>query len=285
VRWEGQLERRRGEFVDAAMRAIAEHGPDVSTTQIAAEAGVARTRIYRHFEDAADLQAAIAGRALEMVLGDLEPLWKPEGSPMQMIGGIVDTLIGYLSENRNLYRYLTKYAPSARGSDSDVVTDVKTAIANHVANIFTYYLDEFEAETKMAELDAFTMVGMVETAISRWLDYQYGVTREELSAHLTRWIWILLDQGLRDAGVELDPNARLAPPDLGLRARGGGGPGTAGTPGRWPWGSPGLGLSFGRAYPFPPAVPFCSTFGDWKVKPACIAAPRRRHGIPSESVI
>lgn len=200
------------------MRAIAEHGPDVSTTQIAAEAGVARTRIYRHFEDAADLQAAIAGRALELVLGDLEPLWKPEGSPMQMIGGIVDTLIGYLSENRNLYHYLTKYAPSARGSDSDVVTDVKTAIANHVANIFRYYLDEFEAETKMAELDAFTMVGMVETAISRWLDYPSGLTREELSAHLTRWIWVLLDLGLRDAGVELDPNAPLAPPDLGLCA-------------------------------------------------------------------
>src|SRR5215469_4167626 len=70
ARWAGQQERRRREFVDAAMRAIAEHGPDVSTGQIAAEAGVARTRIYKHFVDAADLQGAIAERALEQVTTD-----------------------------------------------------------------------------------------------------------------------------------------------------------------------------------------------------------------------
>jgi AcrR family transcriptional regulator len=196
------------------MRAIAEHGPDVSTSQIAAEAGVARTRIYRHFEDAADLQGAIAGRALEMVTSGLEPLWKPRGSPMEMISGIVDSLIGYLSENRHLYRYLTKYAPPVAGSDTDVVTDVKAAIAHHLTRLFTYYLGEFGGDTALAEIDSFMLVGMVESAISRWLDSPGGVTREVLARHLSRSIWVLLDRGLRDAGVELDPDAPLASPDL-----------------------------------------------------------------------
>jgi AcrR family transcriptional regulator len=196
------------------MRAIAEFGPDVSIGQIAAMAGVARTRIYKHFDDAADLQAAIAERALELVATDLEPLWKPQGSAMEMISAIIDTLIGYLSEHRNLYRYLTKYAPSVRNSDQDVVTDVKTAIGNHLAGIFTYYLTEFGADTRMADLDAFALVGMVESAISRWLDSPAGLTRDELAGHLTRWIWLLIDQVLRDAGIELDPDAPLAVPDL-----------------------------------------------------------------------
>jgi len=212
ARWEGQQERRRREFVDAAMRAIAEHGPEVSTGQIAAEAGVARTRIYKHFEDAADLQRAIGERALEMVTSDLEPLWKPQGSAMEMISVIIDTIIGYLSEHRHLYRYLTKYAPSARDSDRDVVTDVKTVIAHQVSGIFTQFLTGFEADTRLAAIDAFAMVGLVESAVSQWLDRPDGVTREELSARLTGWIWLLIDQVLRGAGITLDPDTPLEIP-------------------------------------------------------------------------
>lgn len=197
------------------MRAIAEYGPDVSTGQIAATAGVARTRIYKHFQDAADLQAAIAERTLEMVATDLEPLWKPRGSAMEMISAIIDTIIGYLSEHRHLYRYLTKYAPSVRDSDRDVVTDVKTAIGNQVAGIFGYFLTEFGADTSMAEIEAFALVGMVESAISRWLDHPAGVTRDELAARLTRCIWLLIDQALRDAGIELDPDSPLVVPPAG----------------------------------------------------------------------
>ncbi|HVT71348.1 MAG TPA: TetR/AcrR family transcriptional regulator, partial [Trebonia sp.] len=66
----------------------------------------------------------------------------------------------------------------------------------------------------LAEIDSFMLVGMVESAISRWLDSPGGVTREMLARHLSRSIWVLLDRGLRDARVELDPDAPLASPDL-----------------------------------------------------------------------
>lgn len=215
ARWAGQQERRRSEFVDAALRAIATHGPDVSTEQIAAEAGVARTRIYKHFTDAADLQAAIAERSLELIASQLQPLWNPHGSPIQMISAIVETLVARLSEQRNLYRYLTTNAASTRSSDRDVVTDVKTIIGNHLTALFTHYLSEFGADTKMAEPGAFALVGLVEATISRWLDNPAGLPGDELAGHLTRWIWLLIDQLLRDNGIELDPDAPLAAPDLG----------------------------------------------------------------------
>lgn len=200
------------------MQAIAEYGPDVSTGQIAGVAGVARTRIYKHFEDAADLQAAIAERVLELVATELEPVWNPQGSAKKMISGIVDTIITYLSDHQNLYHYLTKYAPSARNSERDVVTDVKTGIGNHLTGIFTHFLSEFGVDSRLAGVNAFALVGMVESAVNRWLDEAGGVTREELSAHLTHWIWLLLDSGLREAGVELDPDAPLVIPDSGKEA-------------------------------------------------------------------
>lgn len=215
ARWAGQQQRRRREFVDAALRAIAEHGPEVSTEQIAAEAGVARTRLYKHFTDTADLQGAIAERALELVTADLQPLWNPQGSPMQMISAVIDAIIGELSEHRHLYRYLIKYAPAAQSSDRDVATDVKTIIGNHLTRIFTHYLTEFDAEPRMAEPGAFALVGLVESTISRWLDNPVGLGRDELAGQLTRWVWLLIDQVLGDNGIHLDPDAPLAAPDFG----------------------------------------------------------------------
>jgi AcrR family transcriptional regulator len=215
ARWAGQQQRRRREFVNAALRAIAEHGPEVSTEQIAAEAGVARTRLYKHFTDTADLQAAIAERALELVATELQPLWNPQGSPMQMISAIVDTLIGTLSEYRHLYRYLTKYAPAAQSSERDVVTDVRIIIGNHLTRIFTHYLRQFDAESRMAEPGAFALVGLVESTISHWLDNPAGLARDELASQLTSWIWLLIDQVLSDSGIHLDPGAPLAAPDFG----------------------------------------------------------------------
>ncbi|ANZ35910.1 hypothetical protein BBK82_07250 [Lentzea guizhouensis] len=42
ARWAGQREMRRAEVAAAALDAIAEHGPQVSTEQIAERAGIAR---------------------------------------------------------------------------------------------------------------------------------------------------------------------------------------------------------------------------------------------------
>ena len=41
-RWAGQRERRRAEFIDAALVVIEQHGPQTSTEQIAAHVGVSR---------------------------------------------------------------------------------------------------------------------------------------------------------------------------------------------------------------------------------------------------
>jgi AcrR family transcriptional regulator len=200
--------------VDAALRAIAEHGPDVSTEQIAAEAGVARTRLYRHFTDAADLQGAIADHVLDLVATQLQPLWNPHGSAAEMISASIDALIGLLSEHRHLYRYLTKHAPSARTSSQDVVTDIRTAIGEHLTRMFSGYLAQFDVDTRAAAPGAFGLVGLVESAISRWLDNPGGLSRDELASQLSRWVWLLIYQVLRDNGINLDPSQPLALPGL-----------------------------------------------------------------------
>ncbi|QWF76869.1 TetR/AcrR family transcriptional regulator [Amycolatopsis sp. CA-230715] len=218
TRWAGQRERRRTEFVDAALAAIADHGPEVSTEQIADRAGVARTRLYKHFADAADLQGAIAAKARELIIAELEPVWNPKGSPLEMITVAVEEHLRWLTEHANLYRYLTRHACD------ETTPDVAAALGTHLTALFAGYLHAFGIDPAPAETTAFGVVGYVESATRQWLTRldapgETAVSRERLTELLAGAIWAVLDHTLRAGGVTLDPHARLAPPEDLRRSR------------------------------------------------------------------
>jgi AcrR family transcriptional regulator len=209
ARWAGQQERRRAGFVDAALAAIAEHGPDVSTEQIAERAGVARTRLYRHFDGAADLQRAIAQRAAELVTAELEPLWHPAGSPNEMIAAAISTHLRWLTEHAHLHRYLVRTLPGTPEGRADV----RGTIARHLSRLFTGYLTAFGLDPAPADTIAFGLVGYVESATTRWLDHPGTLSLAQLTDQLSGTIWAMLDHTLRAGGVELDPDRPLPPPE------------------------------------------------------------------------
>ena len=207
VRWAGQRDRRRREFVEAGLRAIARYGPEVSTEQIADEAGVARTRLYRHFDGAADLQHAIAVRVAELITAEFAPLWNPSGTPMDLIRTAIGAHTRWLAEHGSLYRYLTRHALTGT---RDVFADGKSAIARQLTVVFEHYLGLFGVDTRVCEAVAFGLVGLVESSTSRWLENPRGVDRAELAALLARWVWRIVDDTLRAGGLELDPHTELA---------------------------------------------------------------------------
>ncbi|MDR7304274.1 TetR/AcrR family transcriptional regulator [Haloactinomyces albus] len=213
TRWAGQHERRRAEFVDAALAAIAEHGPEVSTEQIAQQAGVARTRLYKHFGSASDLQRAVSQRVTELLTEEFAPVWHPQGSPMRMITMAVETHLRWLTEHTHLYRYLLRCSPVAETTGTGSFTNIKTTLGRHLTRLFTEYLLAFELDPSPAETTAFGLVGYVESAGTRWLDNPAGISREALVEQLTGAIWTILDHVLRSGGVELDPHRSLPLPD------------------------------------------------------------------------
>ena len=214
TRWAGHRQHRRREFVDAALQAVAEHGPDVSVEQIADKAGVGRTRLYKYFIDAADLHTAVGDRVSDLIHTELAPVWHPQGTPAQMIRTAIDAHIGWLSDHGNLHRYLTSHALTSTHGRS-AVNDVKTAIAEHLTRLFRAYSQAVRADTATAaEPLAFGIVGLVETSTTRWLENPGGMPRRELTDLLTDWVWRLLDDTLRTAGAEVDPHQPLPAPQL-----------------------------------------------------------------------
>ena len=219
ARWAGQRERRRAEFVDSALRVIAEQGPGASLEAFAVEAGVARTRVYRHFTDRADLERAISARVAGMIVAELEPLWHPEGSARQMIRGAVGAHVGWLAENHNLYLYLRRQARADSASDGDAPTldgheGVRRAVADHLTRLFGAYLSLVGVENQTTETLAYAVVGMVESVTERWIEQgadDSPISAEAILNQLSNWTWAMISEALGTAGVELDPDLPLPP--------------------------------------------------------------------------
>ena len=72
-RWREHREARRAEFVEATVRAIGQHGADVGMDEIAAEAGVSKPVLYRHFHDKSDLYVAVGEWGTELLMQRLAP--------------------------------------------------------------------------------------------------------------------------------------------------------------------------------------------------------------------
>src|SRR5207244_55797 len=84
-RWRAHRLERREAFVDAALRALDKHGPDVAIAQVAAEAGVAKPRLYRHFDDKADLFNAVQERISTILWQRLTSALDPEDAPARLV--------------------------------------------------------------------------------------------------------------------------------------------------------------------------------------------------------
>jgi AcrR family transcriptional regulator len=207
ARWAGQRERRRAEFVDAALGVIAEQGPAVSVEDIAARVGVARTRLYRHFTDRADLERAINARLAELVVAQLDPLWHPQGSARQMIDGAIGAYVRWIGANRNLFLYLHAHS---RPEEAGSVSGVRRAVAEHLAGLFGGYLGWLGLPAEVSTDLAHAVIGMVESVADRWAAGGGG-DPDVVIDRLGRWTWAMLADTLAAAGVTLDPDLPLPP--------------------------------------------------------------------------
>jgi AcrR family transcriptional regulator len=191
-RWAGHREARRLELVDAAVCAIEEHGPEVTTEQIAAQAGVSRPGLYRHFEGKDDLQGAIAARSVERLVTELEPVWRPSGRPREMLERAIAAHLRWLSSHENVYHYLKRNSLPSSDSVETASTNVRGVVSLHVARMLVDGSLGAEIPPATAHPLAYGLVGMVDAAAAHWLDEPHGADVEALGAQLTEACWAVI---------------------------------------------------------------------------------------------
>jgi AcrR family transcriptional regulator len=187
ARWEGHRDRRRQEFVAAALAVIERDGPGVGVDRISAELGVGRQALYRQFVDRADLDRAVAERAadllVEAVVPHLARADRPRGAGLEeVVRQALDAYVGHVEEHLNTYRFI-------RAHDSGVVTRVKDTVGGRVAVLVRDLLGGLgPVAAPTADTLAIGVVGLVDAVVGRWLDEPAGTSRSDLVSRLVAMV-------------------------------------------------------------------------------------------------
>lgn len=176
------------------MGAIREEGPGVTMEQLAKAGGVTKPILYRHFRDRDGLIRAIADQFAAALLESVQtPLLSAAGDPKALLVSTVDSYVGFIADDPNLYRFLVRHAPD-RGAGHVTISALVEGIAKQVAVVIGEQLRAAGRDTGAAVPWAFGIVGLVHQAGDWWLDDQ-TMSRERLVEHLTSLLWEGLSAG------------------------------------------------------------------------------------------
>ncbi|MGB3485814.1 MAG: TetR/AcrR family transcriptional regulator [Mycobacterium sp.] len=209
-RWREHREKVRSEIVDAAFRAIDQHGPAVSLREIAEEAGTAKPKIYRHFNDKSDLFQAIGERMRDMLWAGIFPVINIARDPArEVIRRSVEQYVYLVDEHPNVVRFLVHSFPEQSESTMRALNEGRE-ITLAMAEMFNNELREMELDREAIELAAFATFGAATSATDWWLgtdpDSPRRMERDKFIEHLTTIMVGAINGTTGLLGIRIDPD-------------------------------------------------------------------------------
>ncbi|WP_062990180.1 TetR/AcrR family transcriptional regulator [Nocardia anaemiae] len=213
-RWREHRVKVRAEFVDAAFRALDKFGPEVSMGDIAKEAGAAKPKLYRHFEDKTDLYNAIVDRVRDM-------LWERIVSSADLTNDSARELIRrgaaeyvlVVSEHPNVFRFMLHSHFTQRADESERALQSARQSAKRAADLFTGLLADKSVEVSSVELVNYSVFGAVASATDWWLGVNrlqaHTMPSEKFVAYLAEIISALAEANARLNGIRIDADQPL----------------------------------------------------------------------------
>lgn len=213
-RWREHRKKVRAEIVDAAFAAIDRDGPQVSLREIAAEAGTAKPKIYRHFNDKADLFAAIGKRLRDMLVAAIFPTIDLATDPTrEVVRRCVAEYVNLVEQHPNVLRFVLqgRFPEPAESTTRGLNEGREITVA--IAGMFNNELSDLHLEPASLDLAAAACFGSASTATDWWLgadpDSPPRMPTEKFVAHLTT-IMLGTIQGIADLlDIDLDPDLPL----------------------------------------------------------------------------
>jgi AcrR family transcriptional regulator len=178
---------RRTALLEAADRVVQREGSAASMNLIAAEAGITKPILYRHFGDKSGLYRALAARHIDELLERLRTALLTRGGLAARTRATVDAYLTAIEENPQIYRFLIQRAaveePDVRGEVEGFVRRFGDELAVGIGNEPSL---SGIGQTR-ATIWAQSIAGMVQAAGDWWLDHPEvprGTVVDELTALL-----------------------------------------------------------------------------------------------------
>ncbi len=174
---------RREALLDAADRIVRRDGPAASMATIAAEAGITKPILYRHFGDKGGLYAALADRYTGRLLGDLQDALEAGRARRDRVERTVDAYLSAIESEPQVYRFLVH---------SDEAAPAQSQVRSFTRRLSTLLAAGIAAELAVpparASAWAHGIVGMVQSTGDWWLETR-ECSRAELVTELTELIF------------------------------------------------------------------------------------------------
>lgn len=182
------VEDRRTQLLAAADRVVQREGSAASMNVIAAEAGITKPILYRHFGDKGGLYRALAERHIDLLLERLRAALLTRGGLRARTYATVDAYLASVEEQPQVYRFLVERAaveePDVRGQVLGFVRRFGDELAAGIAN-----------EPQLAGIDpqraviwAHAIAGMVQGTGDWWLDHP-EMPRAAVVEQLVALLW------------------------------------------------------------------------------------------------
>jgi AcrR family transcriptional regulator len=162
---------RREQLLEAADRVVQRDGSAASMNVIAAEAGITKPILYRHFGDKGGLYNALAARHIDRLLVQLRTALATRGGLTARSRATVDAYLAAVEEEPQVYRFLME-----RAAVEDV--DVRGQVVGFVRRFGDELAAGLRSEPALAPLSdrraqvwAHGIAGMVQAAGDWWLDH------------------------------------------------------------------------------------------------------------------
>ncbi|MGX1675132.1 TetR family transcriptional regulator [Streptomyces sp. NPDC055400] len=190
-------ERRRRELLEAADRVVLRDGPGASMNAIAAEAGITKPILYRHFGDKGGLYAALAKRHTDALLASLRAALDAPAERRERVESTLDTYLAAIEARPQVYRFLMH--PSEGVSESAAPGEQGFYVGKHsapllrrmgeeLAEVIEERVDLGPGSQQLARVWGHGIVGMMHAAGDWWLG-ERPCSRSELVRSLADLLW------------------------------------------------------------------------------------------------
>jgi AcrR family transcriptional regulator len=175
---------RRTGLLEAADRVVQREGPDASMNVIAAEAGITKPILYRHFGDKGGLYRALAARHIEELLARLREALTTRGGLAARTRATVDAYLTAIESRPQVYRFLMHRAAVEDAGVRDDVENFVRRFGDELALGIRHEPALADIDPLRATVWAHGIAGMVQATGDWWLDHP-EVPRETVVTELS----------------------------------------------------------------------------------------------------
>lgn len=203
----------RAEFVDAAIRALDRVGPDASMEDIAREAGAAKPKLYRFFDDKVDLYDAVADRFVDSVWNRLVGSVNLFQDSAESIGRhAVNEYVRIVSEHPNVMRFLMSSYLVQAGERLDRIAQSSRLASQQIREMLTSQTETFTIDSRAIDLATVSILSAVSSCTDVWLrdgDAENPMPESEFVDLLASIVMGIVESVARRGGVRFDPTKQV----------------------------------------------------------------------------